>query len=128
MAFHADLGAHKHNLTQGQTIVFDTLKQNFGNAYNSHTGIFTCPKSGLYFFTLSIIANGGVITETKLLVNETPVMYTFSAGESTLDSGTNSVIVPMKTGDDARVVFHHFDPNIYGGPWSTFTGFLIQET
>ena len=129
VAFHAELGPHKYNLTGGQTIRFETIKENVGNAYNPNTGIFTCTKSGLYFFTFTILAFSGDNIETKLLVNETPVMYSFSDGETTLDSASNSVVVSMKNGDSARAVFHYSDNghSVFGHQYSTLTGFLFQN-
>ena len=36
----------------GQTVVFDHVITNIGKAYNPHTGHFTAPYDGLYFFSV----------------------------------------------------------------------------
>ena len=66
IAFHAELGRNQFNLTVGQTIKFETVKENFGNAYDPKLGVFTCPKSGIYFFAFTIMSNAGKVTQTKL--------------------------------------------------------------
>jgi hypothetical protein len=38
----------------GHTVVFDHVITNIGKAYNPHTGHFTVPYDGLYFFTVSV--------------------------------------------------------------------------
>ena len=38
-----------------QTVVFDHVITNIGKAYNPHTGHFTAPYDGLYFFTVSFL-------------------------------------------------------------------------
>ena len=62
-------------INPGQVIIFE---HNFGNAYDAHIGVFTCPKSGLYFFTFRITTNAAKYTETKLVSNGSPITYCIS--------------------------------------------------
>jgi len=39
------------------TVVFDTVTYNVGSAYNTGTGIFTCPESGKYLVTGNVMWN-----------------------------------------------------------------------
>ena len=39
----------------GHAVVFDHVITNIGKAYNRHTGHFTAPYDGLYFFTVSFL-------------------------------------------------------------------------
>ena len=126
VAFHAEMGPHKSNLTPGQTIKFETVKQNYGNAYDPQTGIFICPKSGLYFFTFTILADTGKEVETKLVLNGSPIAYSYSAGPALHgNAGSKSVITPLHPGDKVWLEFHAYDNSIYGNAWSTLTGYII---
>lgn len=35
-----------------ETVVYDTVTSNLGGGYDSGTGIFTCPISGYYYFSV----------------------------------------------------------------------------
>ena len=125
VAFHAELGQHKYNLTAGAIITFETIKQNYGNAYDPQTGIFTCPKSGLYFFAVTIMAYPGKPTQTKLVHNGSAIAYSYSAGTPNFyNTGSKSIIVALHMGD--RVWLEFYDGYNPGeGPMSTLTGYFI---
>ena len=53
MAFSAGLN-RKLVLTSNGKIVFNQLILNEGDGYDETTGIFTCPKTGLYLVTFFI--------------------------------------------------------------------------
>ena len=128
VAFHSVMYQNNENLTSGQTIKFEKVKQNFGNAYDPHYGIFTCPKSGLYFFTTTIMANPGKESSIKIAVNGSAVAFAYASSPPTLYStGTVSCIVPLHPGDRVSIEFHAYDTAIYGHDWSSFTGFIIKE-
>lgn len=116
VAFHAKTGSAQYHMSFDQTILFSDVTQNFGNGYDPSTGIFTCPKSGLYFFSLTIYAGA---SDDDLNV---------------YDSGTNTVILHLKHGDKIWPKVDHYYGwgtnnyiTLYGDHWSTFTGFLIKE-
>lgn len=46
IAFFAELSNDMVNPSSGQTVVFDQILTNVGNAYNPSTGIFTAPLPG----------------------------------------------------------------------------------
>ncbi|OPL33735.1 hypothetical protein AM593_02595, partial [Mytilus galloprovincialis] len=54
VAFHARL---KPYITLGsrQTVIFDQVITNIGKAYNQHTGHFTAPYDGIYFFACTFL-------------------------------------------------------------------------
>ena len=122
------MGTNKSHLVAGQPIKFETVKQNFGNGYNPQLGMFSCPKSGIYFFTFTLMCYRGQETETKLVVNGVPVAYSYSSGTYSLyNTATQSVVVPLHPGDRVSVQFYDRHNALYGDEWSTFTGFMIRE-
>nr|KAG5689870.1 hypothetical protein BaRGS_002381 [Batillaria attramentaria] len=55
VAFTATLqGGGPVTIGNSSPIKFDKVVTNIGNAYNSHTGVFTAPVSGTYGFFLSL--------------------------------------------------------------------------
>ncbi|XP_060579446.1 uncharacterized protein LOC132736352 [Ruditapes philippinarum] len=55
IAFTAGVSAYNlHNLGNHQTIIFDHVITNIGNAYHPHTGIFNAPVKGAYVITLTM--------------------------------------------------------------------------
>ena len=129
VAFHAEMGLRETNLTPGRTIRFQTVKQNFGSAYDPQVSIFTCPKYGLYFFSFTIMSNVGKRVDTKLVVNSSPIAYSLSAGAPAMyNLGSKSVIVPLHASDRVWLEFSGHDNGIIGSYWSTLTGFIISAT
>ena len=47
------------NDSANEILVFSSVLYNVGNAYNSSTGVFTCPLAGSYFFSFSGLYNNG---------------------------------------------------------------------
>ena len=130
MAFHVEMGGTiiRNNLNRHQPIIFESVKQNFGNAYDTQLGAFICPKSGLYFFSLTIMSHAGQALETKIVVNGSTIAYAYAGAATNLNTGTKSVIVPLQVGDRVWVEFNSGDNSIYGGANSVLTGFIIKET
>ena len=135
VAFHAKTLPHQGHLQINQSFLFHDVTQNVGNAYDSNTGIFTCPISGLYLFSMTILSNPNRIVETELVLDGRSIMRVYSASDgSAYNSGTNTVIQSLKQGDKiwARIVNSssqdHNNIIVYGSKWSTLSGFLIKQS
>ena len=62
-------------------------------------------------------------------MNGSAVSYGASGQGSThVNTGSQSVILPLHTGDRVWLEYYKYDTSIYGDEWSTLTGFIIQET
>jgi len=53
-------------IPENYRIIFPTLESNTGNAYNTDTGIYTCPQSGNYIFSMWIKCNNNPAKLTLL--------------------------------------------------------------
>ena len=57
IAFSSYLGNSVFNVMTGDIVKCDQILLNDGQTYNSHNGIFTVPKAGVYLLTFTISTN-----------------------------------------------------------------------
>ena len=132
VGFHAKTAPGQHSLNINQIILFHNATQNSGDGFHPTTGIFHCPKSGLYFFSVTIMTFPGHFFDAELVLNGQGLMSSFS-GKADYVTGTNTVVQTVNKGDELWVRVkqntgaNHDEIGVYGGGHSTFTGFLIQE-
>lgn len=118
-------------------ITFEVARLNIGNAMNIKTGIFTAPKSGIYFFLFSglkeINSNGGRL-EIRLQINGSfNVALAWFSGATTSTSGINfggglHSTLHLNAGDTVALVLKL--GVLYDNPWdyySHFSGWLLEE-
>ncbi|KAK3590577.1 hypothetical protein CHS0354_039709 [Potamilus streckersoni] len=91
---------------------------------NKQTGIFTCPLSGTYFFSLSILANPGSPTYVHLIVNGQIKANSFAYGTSFSDQGSISSIVRCEAGQNVWIGVYG-GTQIYGEYYTSFSGFVL---
>lgn len=100
VAFSAALGTLR-NIQGGQIIVFNDVILNEAGGYDQGSGIFTCPREGIYLVTLFIGVRDTEQFFASLMVNGTPKIYAVAEGKhSTQDlQGGNSIITQLHKGD-----------------------------
>jgi C1q domain len=112
-SFNAYLSTTQSNVTGDGTVyqpIFNTTLFNRGTVYNTSTGVFTAPATGIYQFqtavnTTSQGGGAGFPNNTGLLVTTS---NSYVIPESSATNGTNlfftgSVTVPMSSGDTAYI-------------------------
>ncbi|KAK3083682.1 hypothetical protein FSP39_001434 [Pinctada imbricata] len=123
---------------QSHVFVFDHVECNYGGAYSNISGIFTAPKSGIFAFLWTIMAEGtndgtgqnyGEV-DTELVVNSEVRRRAHADTEVLYDDGqaTGFVIVHLNQGDlvfirSQSVPQGNLQVNYRGG-W-TFSGWQI---
>lgn len=79
VVFQLSLNKFLENLKTQETVVFDEITLNEGNAYNKTSGIFTTTFDGLYSFTMTL-SKGGKLFITKIVKNCHPISYNYNDG------------------------------------------------
>uniref|UniRef100_A0A3Q0RE80 C1q domain-containing protein n=1 Tax=Amphilophus citrinellus TaxID=61819 RepID=A0A3Q0RE80_AMPCI len=108
------------------TLTFKRVVTNIGNAYNSHTGMFTAPVRGAYHFEWHIYGYGDVRAGAYLFRNG---YYIFSAYENPTaggGSGSNGALLHLEVGDQVYVRLWN-GTRVFDGQnhINTFSGHLI---
>jgi len=138
ISFTAYLDHIVQHLGIGQTIVFNQVLINDGNGYNKHTGVFTAPITGTYFFTFSILVthtatNVRLVKDGEHLVGAVGYSSTEylpnNSSHRVSDHSSNSVVVQLNAGQSVWVEAYAFaDTEIDGYPefrFVAFSGFLL---
>lgn len=123
VAFYAALTKHT-SLSGSQTIVYDKIYTNLGQAYDSSKGKFRAPVNGLYYFACSQISTGSTL-HFILMKNNNKLGKGHSNGSNSSGSVTGTVV--LNKGDVISVQHHPGGgaQKVHGDDYSTFTGFLI---
>ncbi|PVD22126.1 hypothetical protein C0Q70_17930 [Pomacea canaliculata] len=128
IGFHARLSQNVAGATT-ETLKLDVVHFNGGGGYDSTTGIFTAPVTGLYLFMATI---GGVGTSTAariyIEVNGNPLTGCYSGLENDLELATCHGANRVLKGQRIRIVKEGSSTRqIWGGNWTTFTVVLIRR-
>ena len=123
ISFHALLTVDI-TLRQSQTVVFDRIITNSDNAYNRHSGIFTAPKNGTYFFSTSFLSRNGSVH--LQIMRNAEIIGGGTAFPDHGSSGSMSAVVYLKTGDLIKIRhwIGHGSQTIHGG-FGMFSSFII---
>ena len=112
-------------LGTSQSVIFDDVVTNNGHAYNKHTGHFTAPRDGTYYFATSFL-NLGRSTHLQMMKNGRDIGRGL-AYPSHGSTGSINVIVNLRKGD--VVLLRHWEgvaaETIYGERRSEFVGYLL---
>ncbi|CAC5410295.1 COL8A [Mytilus coruscus] len=105
IAFYAFISKAISNPGVGRRLVFDVVKTNQGGAYNSHTGVFTCPKTGTYVFVWVIRLNSAYHS-FELMINNSMFGSTYLYNENA-DGNVSGTVVAYVSKDDSIYVRMH---------------------
>lgn len=114
-AFYAYCSTDKTNVTGNNvpyTVLFDSTQRNDGTAFNTATGVFTAPKTGLYSFVANIALEGLDVTSTSILIaiqGSAFDQFAYSVGVGSVNGSGNyfssaSWIIPMTAADTVFIL------------------------
>ncbi|XP_077997915.1 uncharacterized protein LOC144451031 [Glandiceps talaboti] len=118
-------------VSSSTVIVYEKVYSNDGNGYSTSTGKFTCPVSGMYYFSISgMQQSNSYIFYACLIKNATrlPCIYAHNSGDRLYGAASNSVIIDVDQGDEIWVRLHS-GTAVYGGgnEETTFSGYLLYS-
>ncbi|XP_053395634.1 complement C1q-like protein 2 [Mercenaria mercenaria] len=94
---------------------YTTVNINEGKDFNPSSGIFTCSKAGVYYFTATLIKKRADVSVDLVQYDDT------DKGHAAI---SNSVVLRLDT-DDIVYLGWCDDPNTSLEKWSSFSGFLL---
>ena len=128
VGFHAQL-TKDITLGSAQTVIFDKVVTNIGNVYNPHTGHFTAPYDGAYYFASTFLEKGNGYLHLQMIRNSDEISRGHAPSlTSAAGAGSMNAFVLLKKGD---VVFvRHYVPagaETIHNSWTFFTGYLVSK-
>ena len=111
-----------------QNIVFDQSFNNIGDHYSPIHGYFKAPVPGTYVFHVTLACKDvhGIDKHfhAKIDVNGTEVSsFIVTPG----DQSSQMIVVNLDAGTEVSVRNGISGDSVFGGEWSTFSGFLLYE-
>ncbi|KAL3832057.1 hypothetical protein ACJMK2_023736 [Sinanodonta woodiana] len=113
----------------GQTVIFDNLYSNLGNAYNPHNGIFRAPVAGLYIVLFTVASDGVQTPDIEIVIDGSVLCRAVVTTQIYTGSSCNA-IVHLNAGDNvwARVMYDYTNVKIRGFFYTTFSiGMLSSD-
>ena len=111
-------------LGTSQTVIFDDVVTNNGHVYNKHTGHFTAPRDGTYYFATSFTSAGS--THLQMMKNDKEIGRGV-AYPSFKSNGSINAILNLRKGD--VVLVRHLvgasGETILGYRYSEFVGHIL---
>ncbi|OWF36043.1 complement C1q subcomponent subunit B-like isoform X2 [Mizuhopecten yessoensis] len=126
VAFTATRLGNLTNIPIYHTIVFEQVGVNEHNAYNSNTGVFTCPYDGLYEFASTIVSAGEQSNLNFQMMKGSASIAFLHATLYEYDMGTQVAVTHCNKGE--QVLIRQATHSRFGlpGGFCTFSGHLIH--
>lgn len=96
------------NMKTRETVIFNQVSLNEGNAYDTTSGKFTAPIDGVYIFSWGILTDNGKYFVTEIVRNSIPVAYNYTDGRCRQRGAGNimtssNALIKMKKGDEVWI-------------------------
>ena len=131
VAFSAYLDHNIYHMRKGHHIICNQVLLNDANHYNSYTGIFTVPETGVYLLTFNFgVQQINDVTEVRLVVNKREIVDDGAQAIGTLQRSTsgNTAIIKLNQGESVWIETLRQDSEVVSGHgyrWTTFSGILL---
>jgi hypothetical protein len=121
--------------SSGNYIVYRNTEVNIGSNFSTSTGIFTCPRNGVYKFTWGAIGNNSdtvyryyIRINNANIINGTHNRLDNTASGSNFGNGTSSIILSLSTNDTVRIYYlaDNGSSSSYGFNYDIFMGYMIS--
>nr|XP_034307462.1 heavy metal-binding protein HIP-like [Crassostrea gigas] len=125
IAFQTSLTKSLQNMKNQETVIFDKVSLNEGNAYDKTSGIFTAPSDGIFSFSWTILTTTGKYFITEIVRNGQKVAsnHADGRGHDGNPSSTAHPNIKMKKGDKVWIRTHSTSGQYaHGSGWNYFSG------
>ncbi|WAR22730.1 hypothetical protein MAR_036399 [Mya arenaria] len=115
------------SLDNGQTIVLQSVVINDGQGYDPNTGIFTCPFSGLYMFTLQHCVDREKYSHVGIVKDNTMLVAGVAYGTTWWPCSSMQAFVSLSKGEKVwskanwESYLHHD-----AARWTSLSGVLLR--
>ncbi|KAH3866799.1 heavy metal-binding protein HIP-like [Dreissena polymorpha] len=131
VAFYAQLTQDPGPMGLHQTVVFDNVVTNIGNAYNKFSGMFTAPVSGTYVIFWSTFNRDRTHFPSELVHNANVAGQAWSDAYDHNDGAmaSNQAVLQMNAGDIAYIREGTFPQSAisHGNSMTSFSGLLLYS-
>lgn len=129
VAFHGSQRADPFNLGGRDTVIYDDIMTNIGDAYDPSNGHFQAPVSGTYAFLVNCMAGSCLYEELEVVLDNDRVGACLShrANRRVEDLGSTQLMMHLDKGQ--QVWTRNAQRNsieMRGGAWSSLTAFLVD--
>ena len=113
---------------EDDVVQFDGIVVNYGGFYNDSTGIFTCPYSGYYLFSVSVLAYKTRRMGVDISLDGSRVVGAHAEDPDKYDQGSVTATVKCDLGQQVWVRCIYDGDRMYGDgyKYSSFTGSLLR--
>ena len=120
--------AASQEYNKGDVVQFDTIVVNYGGYFDSSTGYFTCPYTGYYLLTVSILASRAVRMAVDIIINDTVLVGASAKDTKEQDQAAATTVVKCDSEQLVWVKSRHGGFQMEGGIGrdSSFTGALLR--
>ena len=131
VAFSAYLDHNIYHMGKGHHIICNQVLLNEGNHYNSLTGTFTVPQTGIYLLTFNFgVQQINDVTEVRVVVNNREIVDAGAQVIGTLQRSTsgNTAIIKLNQGESVCIESLRQESEIVSGQgyrWTKFSGVLL---
>ena len=120
-------GNRAYTSIPGPTVLFPVVLTNIGGGYNPTTSKYTCPVTGVFFFSVAIMSRYGYLANPYLVVDGVWTVRPYADGREGSQHGHSSNMMVMECNKGQKVwvegVGDLFDD---ASNYSTFTGILLH--
>ncbi|BFZ00933.1 hypothetical protein BsWGS_03972 [Bradybaena similaris] len=121
--------AETRTIAKDETVVCPNVITNDGNGYDSKTGIFIAPKSGMYVFSVIATSQKGSMFKFRIFRKGVPCATAFANTPNACAMGGNTVVLTLELND--QVCVKAADVSAIWGDQTdysfTFTGFMVGQ-
>ena len=108
-------------------IIYDKIITNVGHGYSQQTGVFTCPKAGLYVFTWSTLSRGSSENCYAFIYRngqKSLVSFSYENGGSGDEAASNTAVFHLSVGDRVWIQTTYCGW-FHGYPYTAFSGWKL---